>query len=248
MKAILVPVLSLLLWGGTVFTLAAEPQAIDVIRAMEKKMYPNAKTEMVLKSTSSGTVEEFKMTAYAKDNNQRIIVRFTAPARIVGNDLLMQDRNVWLYEPKAGREVKVPSNQSFGGTGFSYGDVLRLNFSDNYTAKFLPGDPGPTEDWTIELTAKLRDAPYYRVVLVVGRDETPKKGQCFTRNGELLKEMIYGEVRDAGTGAKPLTVTVTSPLDPKDVSTLTIVKETAKDYPDNLFNKRNLAARLEEKL
>lgn len=227
-------------------SLAAQPQALDIVRAMEVKMYPNAKTDMVLRhSSGSGDVEEYKMTSYAKDNNQRIIVRFTAPARFVGNDLLMQDRNVWLYDAKAGREVKIPSNQSFGGTGFSYGDVLRLNFSDNYTAEI---QETTAQAWTVELTAKLRDAPYHRVVLVIGKDYSPLKGSCYTRNGELLKEMAYTDVRDAGNGPKPLTVTVTSPLDAKDVSSLTVVKETKKDYPDNIFNKRNLSARLEEKL
>jgi len=231
-------VLTLPLW--------AQNQGAEIVQAMEKKMYPNAKTEMVLKHTSNtGEVEEFKMVSYAKDNNQRIIVRFTAPARMIGNDLLMQDRNVWLFDAKAGREVKIPSNQSFGGTGFSYGDVLRLNFSDNYGSTVMETTD---HDWTVELVAKMRDAPYYRVVLVVGKDYSPKKGSCYTRNGELLKEMAYTEVKDAGTGAKPLTVTVTSPLDPKDVSSLTLVKETKKDYPDNIFNKRNLSARLEEKL
>jgi len=224
----------------------AQSTAMGIVQAMEKKMYPNSKTEMVLKHTSnSGETDEYRMISYAKDNNQRIIVRFQAPARMVGNDLLMQDRNVWLYDAKAGREVKIPTNQSFGGTGFSYGDVLRLNFSDNY----VPVIQGETaQGWTIELTAKLRDAPYYRVVLVVAKDFSPSKGSCYTREGELLKEMVYSDTRDVGNGAKPLTVTVSSPLDAKDVSSLTILKETKKDYPDNLFNKRNLSARLEEKL
>jgi len=218
----------------------------EIIRAMEKKMYPNAKAEMVLKHTStSGETEEYKMTSYARDNNQRIIVRFSSPARMVGNDLLMQDRNVWLYDAKAGREVKIPSNQSFGGTGFSYGDVLRLNFSDNYTVAVKEET---AQEWTLDLTAKERDAPYYQIVLVVAKDFSPRKGSCYTRSGERIKDMSYTEVRDAGTGAKPLTITVTSPLDPQDVSSLTIAKELKKDYPDNIFNKRNLSARLEEKL
>lgn len=225
--------------------LAAEPAPLDIVKTMEARMYPNSKTEMVLKSTSASGTEEYRMTSYAKDNNQRIIVRFSSPARMVGNDLLMQDRNVWLYDAKAGREVKVPSNQSFGGTGFSYGDVVRLNFSDNYVPTLQASDG---DAWTLELVAKLRDAPYYRIVLTVGKDYNLRQGRCYTRNGELLKEMIYSDVRNAGSGVKPLTIAVTSPLNPQDISTLTIVKETPKDYPDNIFNKRNLSARLEDKL
>ena len=115
-------------------SLVAEDLApLDIVKAMEKKMYPNAKAEMVLVHvTAQGEREEYRLTSYTKTNNQKIIVRFTAPARMVGSDLIMLDRNVWAYDTASGREVKIPTNQSFGGTGFSYGDVLRLNFSDNY--------------------------------------------------------------------------------------------------------------------
>jgi outer membrane lipoprotein-sorting protein len=227
-------------------TLAAQSDPGSIVQAMEKKMDPNAKTDMVLVHIDkNGTRDEYRMTSYTKDNNQKIIVRFTAPARMVGADLIMLDRNVWAFDKASGRETKIPTNQSFGGTGFSYGDVLRLNFSDNYVPMVTSED---AKTWTLELTAKERDAPYYRIVLVVGKDFNPLSGTCFTRSGDVVKTITYTEVRDLGSGPKPVTVTVRSPLDEKDVSSLTVTKELVKDYPDNIFNKRNLAARLEEKL
>jgi outer membrane lipoprotein-sorting protein len=229
---------------GAESTAPADPRTI--VQTMEKKMDPNAKTDMVLVHTDkNGTREEYRMTSYTKDNNQKIIVRFTAPARMVGADLIMLDRNVWAFDKASGRETKIPTNQSFGGTGFSYGDVLRLNFSDNYVPVVTAED---TKTWTLELTAKERDAPYYRIALVVGKDFNPVTGTCFTRSGDVVKTMAYTDVRDLGSGPKPVTVTVRSPLDEKDVSSLTVAAEQRKDYPDNIFNKRNLAARLEEKL
>jgi len=234
-----------LLCSGLTFPVIAQTDAAAIIAAMEKKMNPDAKTEMKMKSTSGGITEEFMMTSYTKDNNQRIIVRFTAPAKMKGNDILMLDRNVWLYDVKAGREMKIPSNQSFGGTGFSYGDVLRLNFSDNYTSVILSED---TTGYIIELTAKLRDAPYHRIVLTITRSNTPLLGKCYTRAGDLIKEIVYSNTADLGSGNKPLTITVSSPIDPTEVSSLTVVSETLKVYPDAVFNKNNLAARLEDSL
>lgn len=220
---------------------AADPA--EIVSTMEKKMYPDSKTAMTLESSYGGVDEKYALTSFARDNNQKIIVRFSAPASMVGSDLLMLDRNVWLFDPKSGREMKIPSNQSFGGTGFSYGDVLRLNFSDNYTPVISSED---SSAWTLELTAKERDAPYNRITLVIAKDYTPVSGKCYTRSGELVKEMKYSGVADAGGGKKPLVITVTSPLDAKDKSVLTISRETLKAYPANIFNKKNLAARLEE--
>jgi outer membrane lipoprotein-sorting protein len=220
---------------------AEDPQTI--VSTMEKKMYPDSRTQMTLDSVSGDKREKYALTSYARDDNQKIIVRFSAPASMVGSDLLMLDRNVWLYDPKSGREMKIPSNQSFGGTGFSYGDVLRLNFSDNYSATLASEDDS---GWTLDLAAKERDAPYNRVTLVVSRDYTPVSGKCYTRSGELIKEIRYSGIADVGGGKKPLVTTVTSPVSPQDKSTLTIVKETLKSYPPNVFNKKNLSARMEE--
>jgi len=242
MKSILLPSFFVLFLAST----WAQEDALAIVKAMEKKMYPNAKTEMLLVHiTSQGEREEYRMVSYTKTNNQKIIVRFTAPARMVGSDIIMLDRNVWAFDPASGREVKIPTNQSFGGTGFSYGDVLRLNFSDNYIPVLKTSD---AQTWTLELTAKERDAPYFRIVLVIDRNFNPQTGTCYTRAGDLVKTMDYTEPKDLGAGAKPATITVKSPLDEKEVSSLTVVKEVRKDYPDNVFNKRNLSARLEEKL
>lgn len=217
--------------------------AAEIIRSMEQRMYPDARTEMHLVSVSRGVREEYRLTSFARDNNQRIIVRFHEPASMVGQDLLMLDRNVWLYDPRAGREMRIPSNQSFGGTGFSYGDVLRLNFSDNYSAA-IAGETA--SQWTLELTALRRDAPYERITLEVTRDFNPVRGRCYSRAGELVKEMVYSNPAAVSGTVKPLTVTVSSPLDPAETSTLTIVSEQRTSYPQSIFNRRNLALRLEE--
>jgi outer membrane lipoprotein-sorting protein len=217
----------------------------EIIRRAEKIMYPNARAVASLHFVApDGRTEDYAALYYARDRNQKIIVRMTAPASEVGNDLLMIEQNVWAYERRINRVMKVPSNQAFGGTGFSYGDVVRLNFSDNY-APSLKAMNGET--WTLELIAKDRGAPYYRILLEVSREGGwPVRGTCYSRNGRVVKEIQYSEIRDIGTGRKPVVVTVTSPLDPGAVNTLTLVKEEPMDLPDRIFNRRNLEARLEQ--
>lgn len=217
--------------------------AEDIIKKMEEKMFPSSRAEMTLRFVTKTTQEDYVFTSFARDNNQKIIVRFKSPAAMLGSDLLMLDRNVWLYDPKSGREMKIPSNQSFGGTGFSYGDILRLNYSDNYTAS-IKEDLG--DSWIVDLVAKQKDAPYHAISLEIAKDFTPILGRCFTRSGDLIKEMEYSNSKLINGVLKPLTVRVTSPLDPSEVSTLTLVKEEKKEYPLSIFNKRNLSLKMEE--
>lgn len=221
--------------------------ADEIIKKMETKLFPNCKALLSITFTNEkGEIERFSATTYALNRNQRIIVRFTAPSSMVGSDLLMIERTVWMYNSKTDRILQIPSNLSFGGTGFSYGDIMRLNFSDNFLAKVLSTEP--QGGMILELSAKERDAPYFKIVMELDGEYNPIKGICYARSGDIVKEMVFSNIKDVGTGSKPLTITVTSPLEPGRISILTIVKETPKDYPEQIFNKRNLSARLEEKL
>jgi len=221
------------------------PDPAALISRAERIMYPNARAVARLHFIApDGRTEDYGALYYAKDRNQKIIVRMTAPASEVGNDLLMIEQNVWAYERSINRVMKVPSNQAFGGTGFSYGDVVRLNFSDNYSAT-LTARKG--DAYVLELAAKDRNAPYYRIQLDVSRTGGwPISGICYARNGSVVKEILYSDVRDIGAGPKPVVITVTSPLDPGAVNTLTLLKEEPMDLPDRMFNRRNLEARMEE--
>ncbi len=233
--------------AGSLFAQAPAPAAVDpaeLIRTAEKLLYPDARAVARLHfQAADGRTEDYGAIYFARDRNQKIIVRMTAPASEVGNDLLMIEQNVWAYERRISRVMKVPSNQSFGGTGFSYGDVVRLNFSDSYTSSLVSTDENV---YRLDLVARDRAAPYYRIVLDLSRHGGwPIQGICYARNGSIVKEIRYSDVRDIGTGPKPVVVTVTSPLEPGAVNTLTLLKEERMDLPDRLFNRRNLEARME---
>jgi outer membrane lipoprotein-sorting protein len=229
------------LWGQE----GVPPDAEGIMRRADAIMYPDAKAAVSFHSKDvKGRIEDYGAVYYARDRNQKIIVRMTAPASQIGNDLLMIEQNVWAYDRRANRVMKVASNQAFGGTGFSYGDVVRLNFSDNYSPVLKKET---TDAYVLELTAKERTAPYYRIELEMDRKGGwPVKGTCYSRSGRVVKEILYGGVRDLGTGMKPTVLTVTSPLDPGELNVMTLLREERKDLPDRIFNKRNLETRMEE--
>ena len=220
--------------------------ATEIVSGMERLMYPDAKAVASLRFKKAGEEisEDYGMIYYARDRNQKIIVRMTSPASAVGNDLLMLDHNVWSYDKSAGRIMKVASNLSFGGTGFSYGDVVRLNFSENYIPTIKSED---ADTYLLELAQKDRSAPYFRIELRVAKEGLrPVKGVYYARNGSVVKEVAYSNVRDTGAGWKPATLTVTTPLDPGAVNVLTIMSEVPKDFPERIFNKRSLETRSED--
>jgi outer membrane lipoprotein-sorting protein len=218
----------------------------EVIARVDELMNTDSRVEMVLvkQSLSGEELEHEEMTVYAKNNNQKIIVRITYPQDRIGNDIIMIEENVWSYDMDSGRVIRVPSNLSYGGTDFSYGDIVRLNLSDNYNAQITGED---TEFWAISLSAEERSAPYHRIEMKIQKETfIPVTGICFSRNGEIIKTMEYSDVREFNGKMKPSVITVSSPYNNDDVSVMTIISEELKIYPDNIYNKRNLAMRLEE--
>ncbi|UCG70614.1 MAG: outer membrane lipoprotein-sorting protein [Thermoplasmata archaeon] len=232
-----------------VFCLQARAQSpADIIRQVDELMNPNAKlVAKLIHMNKSGEIDEdYVFRLYSKDNNQKIIVRTISSISSEGreDDLIMIENNVWFYDVDAGRVMKIPSNQSFGSTDFSYGDVLRLNLTDNYEASILTQNK---YIWVINLKAKNRNAPYYRIEYEIKKEGyVPVRGKCYGKNNEVIKTMEFTEVKEVNERLRPTKLIVASPYSEGDYSAMTFISEELKNYPDKIFNKRNLALRMEE--
>ena len=69
------------------------------------------------------------MKAWTKGDEDGL-VRFTAPARDVGNATLMKGDDTWVFNPKLNRVIKLPGSmlsQSWMGSDFSYNDLAKSN-------------------------------------------------------------------------------------------------------------------------
>lgn len=236
--------LALLLFWTLSPAWAVEPS--EIIDKVDALMNPQAKVMLRLTFKKNGRVDEFyEMKTYARDNNQKVIVRFTAPASSIGNDLIMLDRNVWMYQQNAGRTLRVPANLSFGDTGFSYGDIVRLNLKDNYNATITQET---NKQWVLDLAAKDRQSPYYRIEFTIAKDSfIPIKAVALSGAGQVIKTIEYQKIKNVNGRDKPTELLVTSPLSPGEESTMTYEAETPMVLAEQFFNRQNLALRLEER-
>lgn len=233
----------LLFWAGPL-AWAIEPS--EIIENVDALMNPQAKVMLRLTFKKNGRVEEFyEMKTYARDNNQKVIVRFTAPASSIGNDLIMLDRNVWMYQQNAGRTLRVPANLAFGDTGFSYGDIVRLNLKDNYNTTITSET---AKEWVLDLAAKDRQSPYHRIEFTIAKGSfIPIKAVALSGAGQPIKTIEYQQIKNVNGRDKPTELSVTSPLSPGEESFMTYEAETPMVLAEQFFNRQNLALRLEER-
>ncbi len=73
--------------------------------------------------------------------NKESLVRVAAPAKDAGNGTLLLDNDMWSYNPKINRVIKIPSsmmNQSWMGSDFSNNDLTKADdLIEQYTHKLL---------------------------------------------------------------------------------------------------------------
>lgn len=190
MKALILTVLAGL-WAGS--ALAAEPTAEELLAKYDAVMGPRT-FEM-----------EAEMTAYREDGSSRTYVMrmmkaeddkfriwFKGPASVKGQEMLRSGDNLWVYLPNLKRATRVANRDNFQGGDFNNADVMRVNYTRDYTAKRVPSTL--PETWELELKAKTPETAYDFIKLWLRqKDGMPVRGEYYGTSGQILRSADFSE-------------------------------------------------------
>ena len=99
------------------------------------------------------------------DGKERGLIRVTAPAKDAGQSFLTVGDNLWIYNPRLKRSLRLPPSgrsDSFLGSDIAYNDLSGRDTEKDYTPKVLTEDEGSV---ILELTPKPdTPTPYGKVV------------------------------------------------------------------------------------
>ncbi len=134
------------------------------------------------------------------DGSERSLTRVVAPSRDAGQAFLRDGDNLFLYNPRLRRVLRVPpsaQSDSFLGSDISYSDLSGRDLETDYTAEIT----NETAD-TVELTLTpnpTAPTPYGQVVLVAGTaDYAPLEYTFFDQRGAAVKRITFSEFTEAG--------------------------------------------------
>ncbi len=136
-----------------------------------------SKSKMVI-VTTSGDKRTLVSESWSKGAGEKTLVRYTDPARIKGQAVLMLNNadDIWMYFPRTGRVRKLASHakkQKMQGSDFSYEDMGGGDaFIEEYDAQRLKDDKKEGSDcYVVELTRKPdSDQTYSRLLLWVVKE------------------------------------------------------------------------------
>ena len=208
--------------------------ANELLREIDRNMQPPS-FEMYRKLINiepDGRQREYVLYTIRKDD--RVAAVFLDPPPERGRSTLRRGENMWLYVPEVGRPIRITSLQSAVGGVFNNSDIMRLDFSDEYTAELTDKDD---THYILDLQARDQTVPYERLKMWVDREAIiPSRIEAYADADLLIKTLDYSGIEDFGDGiVRPSRLDTTSPLQKGYRSVMLFSNIRARDLPDEAF-------------
>jgi hypothetical protein len=207
----------------------------EILTQVDRNLQPES-YEMYRKLINvepDGSKKEFVLYT-VKKGPEKMVALFLSPASEKGRSTLRLGENMWLYIPNVGKPIRITSLQSVVGGVFNNSDILRLDYSTEYS---VVGIEDEADEYILDLKAKTRTVAYDRLKMVVDKKVmVPTSIECFAASGMLIKTLYYKDIKDFGNGIKrPSIIETDSPLYKGYKSVMIYAKVNKRELADEVF-------------
>ena len=231
MRNIVITVCTLLMSG-----LAFAIDGNALLKQVDRNLQPEA-YEMYRKLINiepDGSKKEFVLYT-VKKGRDKMVALFLSPASEKGRATLRLDENMWLYIPNVGKPLRITSLQSVIGGIFNNSDILRLDYSTEYSVDKMEEEKN---EYILSLKAANKTVAYDRLKMWVDKKAVvPVTIEAYTASGLLIKTLHYSKIQDFGNGLKRLAMLETdSPLNKGYKSVMLFSKIKKRQFKDEVFS------------
>ncbi|MDZ7663362.1 outer membrane lipoprotein-sorting protein [Thiohalophilus sp.] len=209
--------------------------ATAILKEVDERMAP-ASYEMYRKLINiepDGKRKEFVLYT-VKKGTDKMVALFLDPPSEKGRSTLRLGDNLWLYIPNVGKPIRITSLQSVVGGVFNNADIMRLDFSDEYTASAAGEEDGR---YILELKARGPAVAYDRLKMWVDKQtRVPLTIEAYAASGLLIKTLHYSDIKDFGHGiVRPAKLITDSPLYKGYQSVMLFDGIRPREFADEVF-------------
>jgi len=182
----------------------------------------------------NGDRKEFVLYT-VKKGADKMVALFLDPPSEKGRSTLRLGDNMWLYIPSVGKPIRITSLQSVVGGVFNNSDILRLDFSVEYTVESVTESE---HSYTLALKARNNSVAYDRLSMQVDRkNKIPVTIEAYAASGLLIKTLHYSDVKDFGHGiVRPAKLVTDSPLFKGYQSVMLFGSIKPREFSDEVFS------------
>lgn len=175
-----------------------------------------------------------------QDGDKRALIFVVEPKRDAGQAFLMLDQDVWIYNPRLGRALRLPPsgrNDRFLGSDVSYADLSGRDLESMYEVGL---EAGSREDLiTLVLTPKPRaPTPWGKVTLELdSASRLPRKIVYYDQRNHPVKEITLRSYAEIAAGRYLATETLVQDLVHEGYRTLfTVTDWKVGPVPERCFS------------
>lgn len=173
----------------------------------------------------------------------RNLARFMEPAADVGKILLMDEEDLWFFDPASSASIRISPQQRLVGQAAN-GDVMTANFGLDYQPRLVAeerikdADNKERDTWHLELEAANGSAVYRRIDYWVERGtHLPVKARFFVDSGRALKLAFYRKYSPQLGQPRAGEMIILDEVDTSVATRITFTNYLAQDIPEQWFNR-----------
>ncbi len=214
--------------------------ANDLLLQVDKNLQPGSSEsyKKLINIEPDGSKKTF-LLYQAKSGTDKMVSSFLKPESEKGRNTLRLGDNMWLYIPSVGRAIRITSMQSVVGGVFNNSDIMRVDFSSEYTV-----EKKQTKDdkYILNLKAKNDTVAYDELIMTIDKKTiTPTKIECYSSTKMLIKTLFYKKIKDFGNNIiRPSVVETVSPFYKDYKSIMIYGKITSKKFAPEAFTIDNI--------
>ena len=180
-----------------------------------------------------GSKKEFVLYS-VKKGQDKMVALFLDPPLEKGRSTLRLGENMWLFIPSVGKPLRITSLQSVVGGVFNNSDILRLDYSEEYTVEKVDEQK---DQYILYLKAKTNSVAYDKLTMFVDKKAlVPLSIEAYAATGLLIKTLNYKNMKDFGDGIKrPAVLETDSPLYKGYKSVMLYSRIKKRDFDDEVF-------------
>jgi hypothetical protein len=217
--------------------------ALKILQAAEKIRNPqdDYQVDVLLIDQNGDKKDERGYQSSIKGRN-KALVKFTSPPTEKGKRVLMVDADMWVHMPTTSKPIRISPKQRIAGNA-AYGDIVRLNFTDNYTATYVRSDKiDDQEAHVLNLTAiPGKQVTYDRIEYWIAKSNSrPLRTYYQTVKGKVLYEGFFDKYENIFGVQRPTEFKIVDYLVKNHVTILQFKNTQKKQFPDLIFLKQNI--------
>ncbi|MFQ5641200.1 MAG: outer membrane lipoprotein-sorting protein [bacterium] len=226
----------------------AQESALDIVKKSDELMRGITQVSTYTMTVIRPQWQRTMRFKFWSEGTEKAFILMLAPAKEKGLTFLKLKTEMWNYIPKINRDVKIPPSmmmQSWMGSDFTNDDLVKeSSVVDDYTHTLLGKEQLlGGEVYVVELRPTPEAAVVWDKIIEWIRvdDYVPLKAEYYNERGELIRTMLFSEIKMMGGRTLPARFELIEEKKPGK-KTVLIIEDVVfdKPIPKSVFTKQNL--------